>query len=124
MRSQSIIEYDVEMISYRYPPDFVRDLDQSFGRHVRQRRLNMGFHQSHVVTQLSFGYRIRWNQSHLSKVESGARLVKIAEAFALAEILSMTVEDLAFGRGLGENLVENHIVFPASDHGKHSEDPK
>lgn len=127
MRSQPNIEYVVGMMNYpsdfRYPPDFVRDLDRAFGDNVRERRLHLGLNQAHVVAMLGAFYRIDWNQTVLSKVELGTRMAKTPEAFALAEILGMTLEDLAFGRGLDENFGGLYLVYP-DPHGKHPANPE
>jgi hypothetical protein len=83
-----------------YGDDFVRTLDENFGPHARQRRIFLQYSQDVVATLLVTTYGIKWHQTVVAKVESGVRQVKLAEAYALAEIYGLPLEDLAYGKNL------------------------
>lgn len=83
-----------------YSNAFIRSLDASFGKHARQRREFLDYSQGHVAMLLQTTYGIRWHQTVVAKIESGERLIKLAEAYALADIYGIPLEDLAHGNNL------------------------
>lgn len=74
--------------------EIVASLPATFARNVRRRREAIGVPQG-VVADLMFSYGFRtWRQTTLAKVEAGERAVKLDEAFALAAIYSISLDDL------------------------------
>lgn len=55
---------------------------------------------------------IMWHQTVVAKVESGQRAVKLTEAYALASVLDMRLDDLT----LGNDLPISYEVVHGLDH--------
>ena len=83
-----------------YSNDFIRALDADFGKHARKRREFLELPQNIVALQMQTMYAINWHQTVVAKIESGERLVKLAEAYALADMYGLPLEDLAHGQNL------------------------
>lgn len=80
-----------------YGGAFVRDVGVNFARHVRMRRAAMGMSQQHVVLSLEIEHGIVWHQTVMAKIEGGQRQVKLAEAYALADVLGIPLDRLVTG---------------------------
>lgn len=84
-----------------------------FARNCRYRRVVLGMSQEEVARQLR-GLGVPWHQTVLAKVESGERAVKLAEAYALASIYGLWVDDLMYGQHLDQVGVMK-VDFPFAD---------
>jgi transcriptional regulator with XRE-family HTH domain len=73
-----------------------------FAQHARQRREALGLSQAEVVSKLFLLFGIEWHQTALAKVEARQREVKLQEAYALASLYGIELDDLVLGRGLNE----------------------
>lgn len=67
--------------------------DVTIGRRIVELRQYLGWNQAALVAALD-GRGLDWSQGTLSKVENGARPVRLVEARYLAMALEVTVEDL------------------------------
>lgn len=83
-----------------YPDMFIRALDLEFGKHARARRELLDLSQDNVALLMATTYGIQWHQTVVAKIESGKRLIKLSEAYALADIYGIPLEDLAHGQNL------------------------
>ena len=73
---------------------------KAFARNVRRRREAIGVSQHLVATILwRYGFST-WRQTTLAKIEAGRRAVKLDEAFALAALYEISVDDLLRDRGV------------------------
>jgi len=93
---------DTNEWKYGYDPDFLRKLNTDFGQHAKTRREWLGYLQANVAEAMRSHYEIPWHQTVVGKVENGTREIKLHEAYALADIYGISVQDLAEGRGLRE----------------------
>lgn len=59
----------------------------------------LGLSQADVSLVL-LGHGIDWHQTTVAKVEKGERQVKLDEAYALADVYAIPLDDLVEGRGL------------------------
>jgi len=90
----------------------VASIPATFARNVRRRREAIGVPQG-VVAGIMFSYGFRtWRQTTLAKVEAGERAVKLDEAFALAEIYAISLDDLL--RDCGVERVDGNIAKDVS----------
>ena len=80
-----------------YGREFVEEVGPNFARHLRTRRVAMGMSQRHVVLFLEVEHGIVWHQTVVAKIEAGQRQVKLTEAFALADVLGLPLEQLIRG---------------------------
>ncbi len=71
----------------------IERVPRAFAKNARHRRVVLGLSQAHVALMMEV-YGIRWHQTVLAKVESGDREVKIQEAYALAALYGMALDDL------------------------------
>lgn len=86
----------------------VASMPATFARNVRRRREAIGVSQGMVAAiMLSYGFRT-WRQTTLAKVEAGERAVKLDEAFALAEIYDISLDDLL--RDCGVERVDDAVA--------------
>ncbi|QNK52348.1 helix-turn-helix transcriptional regulator [Dermacoccus sp. PAMC28757] len=92
--------------------DIVASMPATFARNVRRRREAIGVSQG-MVAKIMFSYGFRsWRQTTLAKVEAGERAVKLDEAFALAEIYAISLDDLL--RDCGVERVDGAIAEDVS----------
>ncbi|WP_028263301.1 helix-turn-helix domain-containing protein [Atopobium fossor] len=63
--------------------------NQTIGKNLKSIRC------AHGITQLDLAERLNVNQSFLSKLESGERALRVYEVRWIAEVLDMSVADLA-----------------------------
>lgn len=73
---------------------YVTDLDRDFGARVRATRERQGVSQQHVALVLEAMYGIPWHQTTVAKTESGERPIRLAEAVAVAQALSVPLDEL------------------------------
>lgn len=82
---------------------FLAEVRTSFARNVRIRREAIHATQAGVANVMwAYGFE-SWRQSTLAKVEAGERAVKLDEAFALAALYGIPLDDLLRGIGLYKN---------------------
>lgn len=72
------------------------ELDEQLGLALQKARATYDMDQSKLVFLVN-ERGLRWNQSTLSKIESGKRPLRLSEATVLSEVLGMSLEELAFG---------------------------
>lgn len=84
------------MSAYRTPTGPVRPtaLDATLGHAVARHRMDAGMDQYSLADMLTEATGQRWTQSLLSKIELGARPVRLSEAYALAAAFDTTVDAL------------------------------
>ena len=71
-------------------------LDVTAGENIRRLREQLGYSQAELARRVGGGFR----QQTIVKIEKGTRPLRLAEAVAVADALSVTVEDLhRSGRG-------------------------
>lgn len=59
-------------------------------------------------------YGFKWHQTVVAKVESGQRMIKLSEAYALADLYGVPLENLAHGTDLQhvEQRPKNAMSIP------------
>lgn len=67
--------------------------DEEIGSRLQQVREDLGLNQSQLISRLKSA-GLGWSQATISKVEAGARPVRVAELPALAAALSVSQQDL------------------------------
>lgn len=72
----------------------IADIDRRFGERLRAARERHGMSQAHLLMTLEALHGIKWHQSTVTKVEAGARPVRLQEAVAIASILRTKLEYL------------------------------
>lgn len=73
------------------------DVSQTFGLQVREARSDMGMSQRLLASRMgSLGFKL--DPSAITRIESGKREVKLAEAVALKEILGLNLDALSADR--------------------------
>lgn len=70
-------------------------LDSTFGLNVARKRIAMNVSQASLVGVLSRTTGWEWARKTLGKIELGTRPVRLTEAYALADALNTTIDDLS-----------------------------
>lgn len=73
----------------------VSDIDRTFGLNVARHRIAAGLDQYTLADLLTKSSGWAWHQSLVSKIELGRRPVRIAEAYALADVFDTSVDALS-----------------------------
>lgn len=73
------------------------DVSKGFAEHVWTRRRVVKLPRNAIVRMLKVRYGIDWHQTVLAKIETGERAVKLTEAYALADIYDIPLDDLVWG---------------------------
>jgi transcriptional regulator with XRE-family HTH domain len=73
--------------------------DNTFGGRMRQARERAGMSQEHFAVNLIQMHDIHWHQTTVRRTESGERPIRLSEAVAVAELLGVPLDELAYGRG-------------------------
>lgn len=97
--------------------DVVRSMHRTFGGYAKKRRELIGYSQADVALMMQVDYGLPWHQTVLSKVEAGQRDVRLKEAYALANIYGIALDDLVRGEGLGQNLADARLSKPGRSMG-------
>ncbi|MBG6224736.1 transcriptional regulator with XRE-family HTH domain [Arthrobacter sp. CAN_A2] len=97
-----------------YGYEFVRTLDENFGQNARIRREFLDYPQNTVARLMTAMYGFKWHQTVVAKVESGQRMIKLSEAYALADLYGVPLENLAHGTDLQhvEQRPKNAMSIP------------
>lgn len=74
-----------------------------FAKHCKLRRQQLGMSQEKVASMMRRLW-IMWHQTAVAKIEDGSRAIKLDEAYALANVYGMKLEDLIYGRGIPGQL--------------------
>jgi|SRR5699024_8786966 len=93
---------DQNVWKYGYDPGFLKKMNKDFGKNAKIRREWLGYLQANVAEAMRAYYEVPWHQTVVGKVENGTRDIKLHEAYALADIYGIAVQDLAEGRNLRE----------------------
>lgn len=80
--------------------DWVQSIDERLAEHSRIRRKYLGFSQATIAKIMKLKYGVEWHQTVLAKIENRERAVKLSEAFALARVYQIPLNDLIEGEGL------------------------
>lgn len=72
----------------------VGPLGQAFAREVRRLRELRGLSQTDLAVQLREQYGLKFHQATIDRVEKAQRPCRLDEAYALAEVLGSTVDDM------------------------------
>ncbi len=91
----------------------IQGVPHAFADNARVRRVALGYSQEYVSLQMAV-HGIAWHQTVLAKIESEQRAVKLGEAYALAQMYDIGLEDLINGVGLDE--VDAYVL--SSDDGE------
>lgn len=70
-------------------------LDSAFGLNVARKRIAMNVSQASLVGLLSRTTGWEWARKTLGKIELGTRPVRLTEAYALADALNTTIDELS-----------------------------
>ena len=57
-------------------------------------------------------YGITWHQTAVAKIEDGSRKVKLMEAYALADMYGIPLDELAAGRNLEGKIMWTERTLP------------
>lgn len=69
-------------------------IDATFGRHVEQLRERNGWSQTELAKKMKELGFAGFHQTTISRIENGERSARVGEAFGLAELLDVSVNDL------------------------------
>lgn len=72
------------------------EVDEQLGLALQKARATYDMDQTKLVSIVN-ARGLKWNQSTLSKIESGKRPLRFSEATLLSEVLGMSLDELAFG---------------------------
>src|SRR5919112_3465362 len=76
-----------------------REFDVALGARMRHERERQGMTQNDLAVNLILMHDIDWwHQTTVGKVESGDRPIRLEEAVAVADLLGVGLDDLAYGR--------------------------
>lgn len=70
-------------------------LDTTFGLNVARKRTALNMSQASLVALLSRTTGWEWARKTLGKIEMGTRPVRLTEAYALADALNTTIDELS-----------------------------
>lgn len=87
-----------------YAVEQIASMDEAFGPHAKARRELIGLSQAAVALIMQVDYGIHWHQTVLSKIEAGQRIAKLKEAYALANIYAIHLDDLVLGSRLDHEV--------------------
>lgn len=87
-----------------YDNDFIRSVETNFGQNARTRRKFLEYSQGIVSTLMQAEYGIPWHQTVVAKIEDGSRKVKLMEAYALADMYGIPLDELTRGRNLDKRV--------------------
>src|SRR3954447_4046528 len=75
------------------------DFDRTFGARMRQARERAGISQGDLSVNLVLMHNVHWHQTTVGKIESGGRPIRLSEAVAVADLLGVPLDELAYDRG-------------------------
>lgn len=75
----------------------VREVGEHFADNARERRQHMKMSQAAIARIMKVVYGLDWHQTVLAKIESRERAVKLPEAYALARVYELPLQDLIDG---------------------------
>ncbi|GIT80216.1 hypothetical protein LLS1_18850 [Leifsonia sp. LS1] len=75
-------------------PDFTAKVDASIARNVKLARERAGLSQSELAARLTSMGVGGFHQTTVARIESGTRVLRLAEALAIARLLDYRVEEL------------------------------
>ncbi|AOP55052.1 hypothetical protein BLSMQ_3352 [Brevibacterium aurantiacum] len=75
----------------------IREVDESFTRHLKARRTYLRFSQAIIARMMKYVYGFDWHQTVLAKIENRDRSIKLTEAYALARLYEIPLQDLIDG---------------------------
>jgi transcriptional regulator with XRE-family HTH domain len=72
------------------------DFDKAFGARLRRARERAGISQEHLSANLAVMHDVNWHQTTVGKTEAGERPIRLSEAVAVAHLLGVPLNDLAY----------------------------
>lgn len=70
------------------------NIDQRFGRRVRQVREELGIAQDGLAEMMRTTYGVQWHQTTVARIEAGTRPVKLAEAVWISHAFAVDLHTL------------------------------